>query len=62
MKAATAGGRMTAHVGHPTLRLIRYSMGDYTLSADNGQWRGSHRRKTDETASHCFCFINTVIR
>ncbi|MHA3991681.1 23S rRNA pseudouridine(2457) synthase RluE, partial [Salmonella enterica] len=32
--------RMTAHVGHHTLRLIRYIMGDYTLSGlDNGQWR-----------------------
>lgn len=32
--------RMTAHVGHPTLRLIRYSMGDYTLEGlDNAQWR-----------------------
>ncbi|WP_079961325.1 23S rRNA pseudouridine(2457) synthase RluE [Salmonella enterica] len=32
--------RMTAHVGHPALRLIRYSMGDYTLNGlDNGQWR-----------------------
>lgn len=32
--------RMTAHVGYPTLRLIRYAMGSYTLdSLANGEWR-----------------------
>ncbi|WP_230351762.1 23S rRNA pseudouridine(2457) synthase RluE [Lelliottia sp. WAP21] len=32
--------RMTAHVGYPTLRLIRYAMGSYTLdSLANGAWR-----------------------
>ena len=32
--------RMTAHVGHPTLRLIRVSVGDWTLgSLAPGAWR-----------------------
>jgi 23S rRNA pseudouridine2457 synthase len=32
--------RMTAHVGHPTLRLIRYSIGQWTIDdIDNGCYR-----------------------
>ncbi|RUO22677.1 pseudouridine synthase [Aliidiomarina iranensis] len=32
--------RMTAHVGHPTLRLIRYRIGDYCLTGINpGEYR-----------------------
>ena len=32
--------RMTAHIGHPTLRLIRYRIGQWSLDGiDNGQWR-----------------------
>ena len=34
--------RMTAAVGHPTLRLIRYSIGEWTIEAlAPGQWRES---------------------
>jgi len=32
--------RMTAAVGHPTLRLVRYAIGDYTLAGlAPGEWR-----------------------
>jgi 23S rRNA pseudouridine2457 synthase len=32
--------RMTAHVGHPTLRLIRYRIGNWTIDGiENGQYQ-----------------------
>ncbi|WP_066752749.1 23S rRNA pseudouridine(2457) synthase RluE [Proteus myxofaciens] len=32
--------RMTAHIGYPTLRLIRFSMGDITLdNLSSGEWK-----------------------
>ncbi|NRA71723.1 MAG: rRNA large subunit pseudouridine synthase E [Gammaproteobacteria bacterium] len=32
--------RMTAHIGHPTLRLIRYRVGNWTIDGlDNGKYR-----------------------
>ena len=32
--------RMTAAIGHPTLRLIRYAVGNWTLHGlNNGEWR-----------------------
>jgi len=34
--------RMTAAVGHPTLRLVRWSIGDWTLGdLPSGQWRSA---------------------
>lgn len=35
--------RMTAHIGHPTLRLIRYKIGQYTLdNIKNGEYKLLH--------------------
>ena len=32
--------RMTAHIGHPTLRLVRYAIGEWTLDGiENGKYR-----------------------
>lgn len=32
--------RMTAAIGHPTLRLIRYAVGDWTIDGiESGEWR-----------------------
>ena len=37
--------RMTAAVGHPTLRLVRYSIGEYTIEGvQPGEWRQSGER------------------
>jgi 23S rRNA pseudouridine2457 synthase len=31
---------MTAHIGFPTLRLVRWRVGDWTLNGiENGTWR-----------------------
>ena len=36
--------RMTAAVGHPTLRLVRYRIGEWTLDGiGNGEWRDAGR-------------------
>ena len=35
--------RMTAHVGHPTLRLVRWRIGEWSLEGiEQGKWRDSH--------------------
>ncbi|WP_417270596.1 pseudouridine synthase [Celeribacter sp.] len=42
--------RMTAHVGFPTLRLIRVAIGPYTLdSLNSGAWRDADPRTAWET-------------
>ena len=39
--------RMTAAVGHPTLRLIRYSIGDWTIDGLlSGQWNDAPMHRT----------------
>lgn len=43
--------RMTAHIGHPTLRLIRYAIGDWTLDRlTPGEWREVPAPGTDGIA------------
>jgi 23S rRNA pseudouridine2457 synthase len=45
--------RMTAAVGHPTLRLIRYSIGPWTLDGlANGEWRIEESELTVPTHRH----------
>ncbi|MEQ9176588.1 MAG: pseudouridine synthase [Roseovarius indicus] len=37
--------RMTAHVGHPTLRLVRYRVGDWSLDGlEPGKWRDANHK------------------
>ncbi len=37
--------RMTAHIGHPTLRLIRYRVGNWTIDGiDNGKYINVHNK------------------
>ena len=44
--------RMTAAVGHPTLRLIRYSVGDWTIDGLlNGQWNDAPMHRVPDRAS-----------
>ena len=39
--------RMTAEIGHPTLRLVRWAIGDWTLDGiAPGRWRYASRRKS----------------
>ena len=42
--------RMSAAIGHPTLRLVRYAVGQYTLDGlEPGQWRNAGKRPPGRT-------------
>ncbi len=42
--------RMTAHVGHPTLRLVRWRIGEWTLDGlAPGQWRALSKDEPHQT-------------